>query len=205
MRRLSQDSAEKLYRFGGTHCWRLGCRTMSNWRNRQSIGRLTRALPGIFPSNVLSRAFNRPFVPPMPRLAIDSYRRGHPIRADRLARSLAARSGAPSGWTWRLGNVRESGLPTTFRTPPGPYRERGFTKGPGFCCVCGQPVYRFGWHIDLWDTAPTRMPPGTVPASSPGNSGMRRVTRPSFWGVCKPTAAAKPADGFGRPPRLTTG
>ena len=87
----------------------------------------------------------------MPRLAIDSYWRAHPIRADRLARSLAARSGAPSGWTWRLGNVRESGLPTTFRTPPAPYRERAYTKGPGFCCVCGQPVYRFGWHIDLWD------------------------------------------------------
>ena len=130
---------------------------MSNWqderakRNRQSIARLTRALPGIFPSNVLSRALSRPFVPPMPRLAIDSYWRAHPIRADRLARSLAARSGAPSGWTWRLGNVRESGLPTTFRTPPVPYRERAYTNGSGFCRVCGQPVYRFGWHIDLWD------------------------------------------------------
>jgi hypothetical protein len=144
------------------HCWRLGCRTMSNWqderekRNRQSIARLTRALPGIFPSNVLCRALSRPFVPPTPRLAIDSYWRAHPIRADRLARSLAARSGEPSGWTWRLGNVRESGLPTTFRTPPAPYRESGYTKGAGFCCVCGQPVYRFGWHIDLWDNGPNK-------------------------------------------------
>jgi hypothetical protein len=139
-----------------------GRRNMSNWqderakRNRQSIARLTRALPGIFPSNVLSRALIRPFVPPMPRLAIDSYWRAHPIRADRLARSLAARSGAPSGWSWRLGNVRESGLPTTFRTPPAPYRERAYTKGPGFCCVCGQPVYRFGWHIDRWDIGPNK-------------------------------------------------
>jgi hypothetical protein len=115
------------------------------------MARLTRALPGIFPSNVLSRAFNRPFVPPTPRLAIDSYWRDHPIRADRLARSLATRSGAPHGWTWRLGHDHKSGLPTTFRSPPAPYRERGCTKGPGFCRVCGQPVYRFGWHSDLRD------------------------------------------------------
>src|SRR5262249_32143188 len=39
----------------------------------------------------------------------------------------------------------------TFRVPPAPYRERRFARGPGFCCVCGQPVYRFGWHVDLWD------------------------------------------------------
>ena len=50
---------------------------MSKWqeekaeRNRQSSARLTKALPPIFPSAVLSRALNRPFVPPTPRLAID--------------------------------------------------------------------------------------------------------------------------------------
>jgi hypothetical protein len=63
---------------------------------------------------------------------------------------LASRSGAPNGWVWRLGDDRKSGLPATFRTPPAPYRERAYALGPGFCCVCGQPVYRFGWHIDLW-------------------------------------------------------
>ena len=73
---------------------------MSKWqeekaeRNRQSLVRLTKALPSIFPPAVLSRALSRPFVPPTPRLAIDSYWRAHPIRADRLARALAARSGA---------------------------------------------------------------------------------------------------------------
>jgi len=24
-----------------------------------------------------------------------------------------------------------------------------YARGPGFCCLCGQPVYRLGWHIDL--------------------------------------------------------
>jgi hypothetical protein len=71
---------------------------MSKWqeekaeRNRQSLARLTRALPRIFPSAVLSRALSRPFVPPTPRLAIDSYWGAHSIRADRLARALSARS-----------------------------------------------------------------------------------------------------------------
>jgi hypothetical protein len=135
---------------------------MSRWeqekaeRNRGSLGRLTKALPRIFPSAVLSRALARPFVPPSPRLAIDSYWSAHPLRADRLARALAGRSGAPSGWTWRLNNGRKNGLPATFRAPPAPYRERAYAKGPGFCCVCGQTVYRFGWHVDLWDTGPNK-------------------------------------------------
>jgi hypothetical protein len=135
---------------------------MSKWlvekaeRNRLSVARLTKALPAIFPPAVLSRALARPFVPPTPRLAIDSYWGAHPIRADRLARALAARTGPPNRWTWRLGNDRKNGLPATFRTPPAPYRERAYTRGPGFCCVCGQPVYRFGWHVDLWHTGVNR-------------------------------------------------
>ena len=137
-------------------------KAMSVWqeeraeRNRQAIARLRRALPDIFPSAVLSRALHRPFVPPTPRLAIDSYWRAHPLRADQLARVLAARSGAPEGWSWRLGSNRKNGLPVSFRAPPAPYRERSFARGAGFCCVCGQPVFRFGWHADLWGAGPNR-------------------------------------------------
>ena len=50
--------------------------------NRRAVARLTRALPEIFPPAVLSRALARPFVPPTPRLAIDSYWRAHPFRAE---------------------------------------------------------------------------------------------------------------------------
>ncbi len=137
-------------------CRRFRGPTMSKWqeekaeKNRNSLARLTKALPRTFPSAVLSRALARPFVPPTPRLAIDSYWGAHPLRADRLARALAARSGAPSGWSWHLGD--KNGLPATFRMPPAPFRERAYGRGPGFCCVCGQPIYRFGWHVDLWDT-----------------------------------------------------
>jgi hypothetical protein len=39
--------------------------------------------------------------------------------------------------------------------PPAPYRETAHARGPGFCCICGQPVFRFGWHTDLWHTGST--------------------------------------------------
>jgi hypothetical protein len=126
---------------------------MSAWRdakNEAALRRLRRALPDIFPPPVLTHALARSFIPPMPRLAIDSYWRAHPVRADRLARALARRSGAPGGWTWRLGPEASA----TFRTPPAPFREKRFALGPGFCCVCGEPVFRFGWHEDLWESGP---------------------------------------------------
>jgi hypothetical protein len=138
-----------------------GPHRMSNWQeqkaeiNRRALTRLRKALPGIFPSGVLSRALTRSFIPPTPRLAIDSYWRAHPLRADRLARALAARSGQPDGWTWQLGQARR-GMPATLRVPPAPYREKAFARGPGFCCVCGQRVYQFGWHIDLWSKGPNK-------------------------------------------------
>lgn len=134
---------------------------ISPWRaerNARSLARLTRALPAIFPPPVMTHALARAFTPPMPRLAVDSYWRAHPLRADRLSRALAARTGAPAGWTWRLVDDAEAdaGLPASFRAPPAPYREAAFSRGPGFCCVCGQPVYRLGWHVDLWERGPNR-------------------------------------------------
>src|SRR6202140_4553995 len=132
---------------------------MSEWRaaiNRKALARLDKALPAIFPRVVLFHAMARRFTQPLPRLAVDSYWRAHPVRADRLARALAARSGAPAGWTWSLGAGRDDGLPATFRAPPAPFREPAFACGLGACCVCGQPVYRFGWHADLWDAGPNK-------------------------------------------------
>ena len=121
--------------------------------NQRALARLKRALPDVFPKPVLTYALNRSWTPPMPRLAVDGYWRARVVRADRLARALAARSGAPNGWTWRIAG---KGLPASFRAPPAPYREAKFSRGPGFCCVCGQPVYRFGWHVDLWDAGRNR-------------------------------------------------
>src|SRR5262249_28544848 len=79
--------------------------TMSEWRaeiTRKSRARLNGALRAIFPTPVIPHALARSFIPAMPRRAVDSYWRAHPVRADRLARALAAASGGPAGWTWRL-------------------------------------------------------------------------------------------------------
>src|SRR5713226_8519304 len=108
---------------------------MSEWRdeiNRRALARLNKALPTVFPPPALTHALGRRFTPPTPRRAIDSYWRAHPVRADRLARALAGRSGAPAGWTWRLGDGRKDELPASFRSPPAPYREAAFARGPGF-------------------------------------------------------------------------
>ena len=126
---------------------------MSAWRdarNAAATARLTNALPQVFPAVVLTHAMARSWVPHLPRIAVESYWQAHPVRADKLARGLAARSGAPEGWTWRAGG----GI--GLRNPPAPFREDAFRLGPGRCCVCGQPVFRFGWHHDLWAAGPNR-------------------------------------------------
>ena len=171
--------------------------------NRRARKRLDRALPDIFPKPVLIHALRQRWMPPMPRLAADAYWRAHAIRADRLARALAAQSGAPAGWTWRVGS--DEGLPVTFRQPPAPYREPRFAKGPGFCCVCGQPVYRFGWHRDLWDAGPNRRAAWHTAVWWRGGSGMRRATTTRCCGACRRNAARRPEGGCGRPRRSTTG
>src|ERR1700747_1698402 len=126
-------------------------------RNDKARARRMRPLPDIFPPAVLAHALRKPFVPPTPRRAIESYWRHHPVRADKLARALAAISGTPAGWVWRIAGRETPGAAPGFRAPPAPLRERAHAKGPGYCCVCGQPVFRFGWHRDLWhDKRPNR-------------------------------------------------
>jgi hypothetical protein len=75
---------------------------MSEWRaaiNRKALARLDKALPAIFPRVVLIHALTRPprFTPPLPRLAVDSYWRAHPVPIGSPARSLAAAARRPDG------------------------------------------------------------------------------------------------------------
>ena len=128
---------------------------MADWRaekeriNRLSLARLRKALPAIFPAPALTHALARSWTPSMPRRAVDSYWRAHPIRADKLARALAARSGAPPEWHWDIDAERVDERAASFRLPPTPYREAAFERGPGHCCICGAAVFRFGWHRPL--------------------------------------------------------
>lgn len=115
-----------------------------NRRAREAI-----SAPGSqLPAPVLVDALSSRWIPRTPRAAVDAYWRGHPIRADRLARALAQRSGTPRNWSWRIGPGNDPG--TSFRAPPLPYREPDRRAGDGCCVVCGQPVYRLGWHADEW-------------------------------------------------------
>lgn len=119
-------------------------------KNERRIERLLALTPRGFPSAVWTHAFHLSLVPDTPGKAVQAYWHAHPLRADRLARALAARSGPPAGWVWRLEMEGADSGPGTFRTPPLPYREARFARGGGFCCVCGQPVFRYGWHLDYW-------------------------------------------------------
>jgi hypothetical protein len=119
-------------------------------KNERRIERLVTLTPKHFPQAVWTHALAAALVPDRPGKAVESYWLAHPIRADRLARAMARRSGAPDGWIWRLRLEAGDGLPASFRTPPLPFREAALTGGPGTCCVCGGRVFRYGWHRDLW-------------------------------------------------------
>jgi hypothetical protein len=65
------------------------------------------------------------------------------------------------GSQWRLGRLdvaswRRRARRSTVKLSraPAPFRESAFARGAGSCRVCGQPVYRFGWHLDLWQRGP---------------------------------------------------
>lgn len=112
-------------------------------RNDAARRRLAKAAPAL-PAAVLQHALTQRRIPQLPRLAVESYWGSHPVRADVLARALAARSGTPDGWQWGA----NTGGPG-YRLPPAPYREEAHARGAGFCCLCGQPVFALGWHSDF--------------------------------------------------------
>ena len=111
--------------------------------NREAQARLTAAGEDVLPAAVLTHALRSRWIPRTFRAAVDGYWRAHPLRAERLARGLASRSGTPAGWRWRLGPLDD--LPASYRTPPLPFREPR-SAGAGQCVVCGQPIFRLGWH-----------------------------------------------------------
>jgi len=125
-------------------------------RDALALERLLAAAPEPFPTVVWRHALASPRIPETPSKAMAAYWSAHPLRADRLARALAARGGAPEGWRWRIDRERTGFLPHHFRVPPTPYREPEHLPGPGRCQICGRPVFRLGWHRDLWGAGPNR-------------------------------------------------
>jgi hypothetical protein len=184
-------------------------RTMSGWqelkgeRNRRSLVRLTRALPLVFPRAVLTRALARPFVPPTPRLAIESYWGAHPIRADRLARALAVRNQVPCGWTWRLGE-RRSGLPSrSARHLRHTVKSHTHWARDFAACAVNQYIASAG-TLTYGAAVQTRTRSGTPPAWLRGNSGMHQVLRSNPCGASKAAAALRVLVSCGGMQKLTT-
>ncbi|MDQ4061934.1 MAG: hypothetical protein M3145_12670, partial [Pseudomonadota bacterium] len=84
------------------------------------------------------------------RRIVDGYWRRHALRADRLARALATDTGAPEGWSWQPDTSSRTAAALGFRRPPLPYLNEPHRPAKGRCVVCGRPIFRFGWHCDLW-------------------------------------------------------
>jgi hypothetical protein len=177
-------------------------------RRRKEIASRSRASPGH-----CRASFHRPFC--LGRSAAHSYRRRHASQSIRIGGRIQF---APIAWGVRLPPAAErlaagaDGSATTARTDCQPHSERhrrpianAHTRGVPDSAVCAGNRFIASAGMSICGTpVPTRMRSGTALAWSHGNSGMRRVARPGSCGVCKHDVAAKPADGCGRAPRLTT-
>jgi hypothetical protein len=142
-----------------------------------------------------------------PRLAIDS-----PARASGAGRSslaLAAKSGGPAGWTWRLADEKpdcirrrdhkkSDWLMWSFRVPPAPYRERNYALGP--VLHLRPAVYRFGWHMDLWGGGANRNAVWHAACVVAWDLWMAPVIMRVSSSAYSNGAAPRPAGGYGRPP-----
>jgi hypothetical protein len=180
---------------------------MSGWqqlraeRNQRSLGRLTRALPPVFPRAVLTRALDRPFVPPTPRLAMESYA---PIQFEPIAwrehlplaakRPLAGLGGwATAGAAYLSPCARHPHRSVNTRTPWG----QDFAA-----CAVNRSTASVG-TLTCGAADPTRTPSGTVIALWRGSSGTRRVATSSCCGACKVGGVLKAVGDCGGVPKLT--
>ena len=161
-----------------------GCRgaDMSKWevekaeRNRRSIARLTKSLPGIFPSAVLSRALGRPLC---------RRRRGSP--STRIGTSIHF---VPIAWRVHLLAAVEplaaghggSGIAGTVACQPHSERHQRpignahTRKVQDFVVYAGNRFIASNGMPTYGTPAQTRMRPGTAPVWSHGNSGPHQVT-----------------------------
>ena len=103
-------------------------------------------------------------------------------------------------------SMREVALAlVSFRVPPTPFREPAYTKGPGHCCVCGQPIFRFGWHRDLWgDRRPNQNATWHSCCVAAWNLWIAPSDHVRHLKVFRSAAVSQPANGCSRMPRSIT-
>ena len=189
---------QRLYGSNGIMPSTAGRRNMSNWQDEREREMAVncpshQGFARHLSSNVLSRAL----------IAAHSSRRcpgsqsipiGGRIQFAQIvwpARSLPAAERPATGTGGLATSARADCQPHSEHRPRRIMSTRTHGGRGSVACVANRFIASAG-TLTFGTSAPTRMPAGTVPASSPGNSGMRRVTRPSFGGVCKRTAAARP-------------
>jgi hypothetical protein len=183
---------------------------MSKWqeekteRNRRSLARLTRALPRIFPSAVLSRALGRPFVPPTPRLAVDSYwvhiHFALIVWRAPLLPAVERLAAGPGGST----RTARTGCQPHSVHHPRPIGNMHTRWAQAFAVCAGNRFIASAGMSNCGTPGLTRLRSGTAHAWSHGNSGPRRVITRGFCGACKHGAAPRLGLVFGRTQRLTT-
>ena len=184
---------------------------MSRWqdekaeRNRRAVARLTKALPAVFPSAVLSRALGRAFVPPTPRLAIDRLL----ARASVARRSLGAGVGSAQWSARRLDMAagrqpqeRITGhIPRTARAVP---RARLFARCRLLLCVraAGLPLWLACRSLGRRSKQKCQLALRLRDRLAVLECAQQRGESPCA--ACRPAAAPRAADGCGRPPRSIT-
>ena len=99
-----------------------------------------RNLPEVFPEAVPVHALSRPFLPATPRRTVDSYWRYHPIRADKLARALAALTRAPEGWGGES-ESRNRGHWLVFGYHQPHFANRPIRRAPAIAVCAGSPYF----------------------------------------------------------------
>ena len=169
-------------------------------QNQRAHARLMRALPEHFPAPVLTYALNRRWTPPMPRLAVDGYWRAHPLRADRLTRALARRSGTPEGWTWRLKDGAREGFAGQLSRAARAVSREGVLARTGLLLrvrPAGLPARLARGPVGSRTEQECDLAHGL--RHRHGGCGMRRAITRSCCGGCSSAAAPRPARGCGRP------
>ena len=92
----------------------------------------------------------------MPRLAVDAYWRAHADPRRPAGPRARRQSGAPAGWTWRVGG---KGLPASFRAAARAVSRAAFRRAAraSAACAASRSTASAG-IVDLWDAGP--QPPG---------------------------------------------
>ena len=175
-------------------------------RDLRNAAARDRLLGARLPPAVLVHALGRGTIPDIASRAVASYWHRHPLRADRLARALAARSTVPDDWTWSIGGTDEDGRPRSFRLPPAPVprgRASGRPRHLLHLRTAGVQARLAPRPLGATARRPAA-PVGMAAASRPGRCGRRRPATRRSSPACRSADARRAAEKLSRPATRST-